>query len=99
MPASGVRSVVVVDLRPGTKLLWLLERVYLLGDVRVLVVVFAALGLKTALAPLKLDPVVVGVVVRAASAEAAVLERDLDLVRDQNLRHVYVLQHRPEHRQ
>lgn len=90
MPASGVRRV-VVDLRPSTKLFRLLERIHLLGDVRVLVVVLAALGLKPALAPLELDSVVVGIVVRAASAETAVLKSDLDLVRNQNLRHVYVL--------
>ena len=94
-----VRRVQVVDLRPGPKLLRLLERVHLLSDVGVLVVALAALGLEPALAPLELDPVVVRVVVRAARAEAAVFERHFDFLCHQDLRHVYVLKHGPEHRQ
>lgn len=98
---STVRRVVVVIvyLRPGTKLLRRLERIDLLGNVRVLVVVLAALGLKSTLAPLELDPVIVRVVIRATRAEAAVLERHFDFTRYQDLGHVDILKNWPKDRQ
>lgn len=79
MPATVRR--VVIDLGPRTELLRLLEGVHLLCNVRILVVSLAALGLQPTLAPLELDSVVVGVVIRAACAEATVLQRHFDLVR------------------